>query len=197
MCLLKHTQCILSEPLELHISQKQDYHELHKTSMQSDTSFTPGQIIKYLYFRGMITVIFQMVTQKIMEGIIFELNISNTIKKCQLPMSFSYWLEIEVLSEKEVIWCFPDCYFIADNATSCIKSNKQIPMLFYGGHEKNQTITVAMDKVLNDCAGGFIKTSNILNKGLIVYLLLYHINWFLITLANSPLPNSIQKWIIC
>lgn len=50
-----------------------------------------------------------------------------------------------------------------------------------------------MNKLLNDCAYGFIKATNILNKGLIISLLLYHINWFLITLANSPFPNNIRK----
>jgi len=80
-------------------------------------------MVKYLYFRGII-VIFHTVTQKIREFISFELYISNIVKKGQLPVSFSWGLEIEMSSEKEAIWCFPNFYFTTDNATSCMKSNK-------------------------------------------------------------------------
>ena len=48
----------------------------------------------------MIIVTFQIVTQKIIEGVTFELNISDTIKKCQLPVSFSCGLVIEMFSER-------------------------------------------------------------------------------------------------
>lgn len=44
-----------------------------------------------------------MITQKIIEGIIFELSISDTIKKCQLPISFSCGTVTEMFLEKGVI----------------------------------------------------------------------------------------------
>lgn len=73
-----------------------------------------------------------------------------------------------------------------------IATNKSHPYVLQGWTLK-KPVTIAMKNLLNDCVGGFTKASNILNKGLIIHLLLYHINWFLITSANSPLPNTIQK----